>query len=898
MAWRFKASKYKNAAVKFPKREELISELPVSSISQSLGNHIKASSKYIVFNTDIGKKTFLSLMLVHWKVKYSYFNYFVNDFDFSPFDDYLLATGSIDNTVKIWLLPEESGSSENLTSAEVTLPSQERKVENVLWHTTAEGLLAASTHKTVKVFDVKQSKEVYSLEHNDLIQSLSWSGNGQFLVTSCKDTKLRLFDPRSSTVAQLKRILQLHDARNIENILCSSFYDVSTSVLIPLYDNDTGMLFLAGKGDGRITYLEVNEQAPYLVENNVERTDQIKGVCLIPKRGVDVMQGEVNRLLVLAQNSIIPAPVIIPRKTYRDYHADLFPDTPTGHPSLTSEQWLQGENKELSLMSLDPYKRPKIESRRGEMFSDNPSMSSTPSSPISTSSNNTSVANSVNNTSKENTPDKQRSQRTGKNRIFLSSRWIKFGQGVRATKFRHLRSCILHRSEHIENIRHLDRTVPGESDFFHANRLRCVVPIEGGGGSVSVIELANKGKLPNTDVPMIQNGSKVTDYVFDPFDDSRLVVCCDDARIRVWRIPEGGLTENVEEPEMVLRGHTEKLYFAKFHPMAKDLLVTAAYHIKLKFWDLSDGSEVMEITDHPDQIFCCAWSPCGKYLATVCKDGQLRIYDPRNSLQAIRSGPSHQGTRGARCGWALNGKYIYTSGFSKSSVREIILYDSNDLSEKIANGTQDTSPSILIPFYDEDSSTVFLTGRGDRQIFAYEISTEHPHLFPLATSSFGTIHQALSYQTKDKCNVRDVEFATAWRLTKTTIEPIVFNIPRVKKEFFQDDLFPDTKVTWEPVLSCSDWLQGQDGHQRKISLKPDDMETLTSQPVLEKKPNKYESFNQDTYKSDDQKKEELLSAMTNKLELHDDPLPQDLTEGVDEDEWVRWYFYLYLKGSK
>lgn len=31
----------------------------------------------------------------------------------------------------------------------------------------------------------------------------------------------------------------------------------------------------------------------------------------------------------------------------------------------------------------------------------------------------------------------------------------------------------------------------------------------------------------------------------------------------------------------------------------------------------------------------------------------------------------------------------------------------------------DVSPAILVPFYDEDSSTIFVTGRGDTTIYAY-----------------------------------------------------------------------------------------------------------------------------------------------------------------------------------
>ena len=36
------------------------------------------------------------------------------------------------------------------------------------------------------------------------------------------------------------------------------------------------------------------------------------------------------------------------------------------------------------------------------------------------------------------------------------------------------------------------------------------------------------------------------------------------------------------------------------------------------------------------QIFCAEWSPDGRYLATMCKDGKLRVFDPRQSLQPIK----------------------------------------------------------------------------------------------------------------------------------------------------------------------------------------------------------------------------------------------------------------------
>merc|ERR1719483_992803 len=57
-------------------------------------------------------------------------------------------------------------------------------------------------------------------------------------------------------------------------------------------------------------------------------------------------------------------------------------------------------------------------------------------------------------------------------------------------------------------------------------------------------------------------------------------------------------------------------------------------------------------------------------------------------------------------------------------------------------------------------------------------------------------------------NVRDVEFARGYRLSVNAIMPISFTVPRVKSTFFQDDIFPPTRVLWTPACSGSVWLEG------------------------------------------------------------------------------------------
>jgi len=51
MAWRFKASKYKNAAPIVPKPEACIRDISVGSY-QTYGNNITASAAFMAFNVD------------------------------------------------------------------------------------------------------------------------------------------------------------------------------------------------------------------------------------------------------------------------------------------------------------------------------------------------------------------------------------------------------------------------------------------------------------------------------------------------------------------------------------------------------------------------------------------------------------------------------------------------------------------------------------------------------------------------------------------------------------------------------------------------------------------------------------------------------------------------------
>ncbi|ALC48689.1 pod1 [Drosophila busckii] len=1288
MAWRFKASKYKNAAPIVPKAEACVREICVGSY-QTYGNNIAASAAFMAFNwehtgasvavlplDDCGRKS-KTMPLLHGHTDT------VTDLKFSPFHDGLLATASQDCLLKIWHIPEK-GLEQSLSDPEAVFSHKQRRVETIGFHPTADGLMYSTAAGCVTLFDIATQKEIFSNnEHPEVIQSASWREDGTVLATSCKDKCVRIFDPRAAgspiqmvaeshqsikdsrvvwlgnqprllttgfDAARLRQVI-IRDIRNLNVPEKTLELDCSTGILMPLFDPDTNMLFLAGKGDTTINYLEITDKDPYLIEGLRHTGEQTKGACLVPKRALKVMEAEVNRVLQLTSNMVIPIMYQVPRKTYRDFHADLYPETTGYKTELIASEWLNGTNQSVPKMNLDPAKREhggdpiiihrgnlsdfaknienlkaskskslnpsqnqyqkpaapsakrqndnehfvmlrkcnngeekngnndnhekqrqtqtqtqtqtkdecslsqfelirKFESKyKTDSEKDAVNMQSThcddkesptehstgsseeasssvaldtnsasgthsPPKPMPRTSRNNSLqetgattpqsgsgsvsggdsagesntprprprttaaaaykprlgpkpfssnsgdvsfdkvfavpvapgshenlsnvgqdngselpmqaakpdllveieikkqpepavvagngnANGVqkslttserrkifeqNSESSENStegedrtdsdlrhltavrssiaerrrlyenrsksqvdekaqspvplrresskvePHKSSHQSVGSNMLnaqagSLDSKRISVPEGKlmdehrrgngnasgikksateaafsaastkrtstvfgKVSKFRHLKGTPGHKSTHIENLRNLSRQIPGECNGFHANHERVAVPLSGPGGKIAIFELSRPGRLPDGVIPSLVNGSNIMDFQWDPFDAHRLAVACDDGIVKLWRIDEGGLSEPTNSPQAELTAHLDKIYFIRFHPLAADVLLTASYDMTIKLWDLRTMSEKCALSGHTDQIFDFAWSPCGKLGASVCKDGKIRVYNPRKSETPIREGNGPVGTRGARITWAVEGQYIVCTGFDKVSERQISVYNAQKLNAPLNTASLDVSPSILIPYYDEDSSTLFVTGKGDSTIYCYEITDEEPYICPLSHHRCSSLHQGLSFITKNHCDVASVEFSKAYRLTNTTIEPLSFTVPRIKSELFQDDLFPPTRVTWSPTLSAEDWFGCNDKAAAKISLKPEGMDTLSSiqqVPAPAKKseptPTPTQQFvTKSDYESN--KQQEIQKSVSARME-YNTKLEQDEMEGVDENEW-------------
>jgi len=88
-----------------------------------------------------------------------------------------------------------------------------------------------------------------------------------------------------------------------------------------------------------------------------------------------------------------------------------------------------------------------------------------------------------------------------------------------------------------------------DSDLVKANAHFISVNLEtGGGGAFAVIPLEQTGKLHDGYPVVAGHGGQVLDTDWNPFNDFVLASGAEDAKAMIWKIPQGGLTEQIDKP--------------------------------------------------------------------------------------------------------------------------------------------------------------------------------------------------------------------------------------------------------------------------------------------------------------------------------------------------------------
>jgi len=216
----------------------------------------------------------------------------------------------------------------------------------------------------------------------DLVLSASFNWDGSEVIFTCKDKKIRRVDPRNGKVEEealahegskgaraiylknglvfttgfakhSERQYSLRAPGHLDDPIVMVELDTSNGVMFPLYDPDTNLVYLCGKGDSVIRYFEITPEPPFVHYINTFQTpDPQRGIGCMPKRGCDVSTCEISRFYRLNNNGFAQViPFKVPRKSEL-FQEDLYPDTQADIPAITAAEWWEGKNADPIMMSM------------------------------------------------------------------------------------------------------------------------------------------------------------------------------------------------------------------------------------------------------------------------------------------------------------------------------------------------------------------------------------------------------------------------------------------------------------------------------------------------------------------------------------------------------------------
>lgn len=259
--------------------------------------------------------------------------------------------------------------------------------------------------------------------------------------------------------------------------------------------------------------------------------------------------------------------VTIPRKTYLDFMADIFPDTRSNFlaDAFPQKEWLAGSEAHVKLMSLDPIKRkPAAVTPTQSLGKNPPSVSPETTAPIVMSTfapakSSTHVSPTAE--EKEDLVEESSSQR---NSVKLPrSSLFRFTTG---------KCSAYNRMDSLSNLSH---SIPNECDAIAVSKQFIFFPVQGPAGRLGIYGNSNFGRFPPAGVSCLVSGSDIWDFKVDKSRPDRVYVACDDGHVNVWDLDGGhDLSTDSQVPTYSFTAHPCRTSLLYLHPLVKDVLFT------------------------------------------------------------------------------------------------------------------------------------------------------------------------------------------------------------------------------------------------------------------------------------------------------------------------------------
>ena len=372
--------------------------------------------------------------------------------------------------------------------------------------------------------------------------------------------------------------------------------------------------------------------------------------------------------------------------------------------------------------------------------------------------------------------------------------------------------------------------------------------------------------------------SNVLDLEFCPHSSDLLAASFDDCAILLYKIPEGGLTQNITKEVQLYHKHTKKVPFVTFNPIASDVLCSAGFYGEIHIWNALRGDSVLEINgeDTPTSV---SWNPNGSLLGFTCKNKNMMVFDPRANKLMFKH-QVNEAFQSAKFAWIDNERFV-TTGWNKAGAKLIKLWDVRKVKDDCSSQGEvtsvqiDNSKTVTTIFADRESKLIYTVGKGEARTDTYDFSE-------------GVLKKGLSFKSAEpsiytvmwerKCmdyNRNEIDRFARY-VNSQKVYYVSFTIPR-RNPGFDPILFPPVE-TGEAALTFDQWKAGDNAEPIKKDI------TTIENKFVSKVEKVVKQEVKPTEKSPEEKVKELeakfveLSAKLKELENENAKLKKELEE--------------------
>lgn len=367
--------------------------------------------------------------------------------------------------------------------------------------------------------------------------------------------------------------------------------------------------------------------------------------------------------------------------------------------------------------------------------------------------------------------------------------------------------------EQITSVQMLEPTTEGNLLASNGTFIACLWT--GLGANVKIFDYNYRGFVKNDSKTIHVSRQSMDDMEFSPFCSDILSTSCADDTVKLWKIPEGGLTEDLDK-EFLCYKKNRKCTFNRFNTVAADIAALFYNEPGIDVWNTETAKSIVDVK-LKDTCTCLNWSPNGILVGATLKNKSFNAFDPRANKLCVDTLIS-EGSRSPKFTW-LDNENIAVIGYTKTNSKEIRLYDLRKIKDDLtlepptSSITVDKSSVLASIFHDSERDLLFLGGRGESTIkYFYRDGATYKKGNDCTCDFPGTF---LCYPPRRYVDYERAVISTFIRYCVNTKSLIFtnFKVPR-RNEGYEPEIYPDV-ATGEPSLTAEKWLAGENAEQIK-----------------------------------------------------------------------------------